>query len=91
MLSTVEQIELARQRLSKRDPNSLVAFILSLAQDSGPVGEQVRTFIVGDDVAKAVEAMPLSEVAVEVSRLMAVDAYGLRRELGIVVTSGGEP
>ena len=57
MLSTVEQIELARQRLSKRDPNSLEAFILSLAQDSGPVGEQVRTFIVGDDVVEVAESL----------------------------------
>jgi hypothetical protein len=171
MLSTVEQIELARQRLSKRDPNSLEAFILSLAQDSGPVGEQVRTFIVGDDVVEVAEslrqrlrsfesppeyhhrhalgegigqslqfildgietlvlptkprrafsllvefveadapamescgehtqavecaferaaAMPVVDVTAEVSRLMAVDAYGLRRVLARLVPKGEE-
>jgi len=37
-------------RLSRREPKLLAAFIVSLAQDCGPVGEQVRTFIVGDDV-----------------------------------------
>jgi hypothetical protein len=38
------------ERLSRREPKSLAAFIVSLAQDGGPVGEQVRTFVVGDDV-----------------------------------------
>jgi hypothetical protein len=150
-----------------------------LAQDSGPVGEQVRTFIVGDDLAEvseslrqrlgslespseyehrhalgeeigkslqfmldgiemlvlprepkqafallveffesdgrameecgehhwevacaferaaammaeAAKAMPTMEVASEVSRLMLVDAYGLRRGLGVVVAKEGE-
>jgi hypothetical protein len=177
MFSAVEQIELAR-KLSKRDPNSLAAFILSLAQVDGPVGEQVRTFIVGDDVAEVAEslrqrlrllesqsdyhhrhtlgkeigprlqfildgietlvlpreprrayallleffatdgramdscgehtyavecaferaatmmavvakAMPAEDVAAEASRLMAVDAYGLRRVLGAVMQKGG--
>jgi hypothetical protein len=57
MLSTVEEIELARKRLGKRDPNSLVALILSLAQDSGPAGEQVRTFIVADDMVEVTECL----------------------------------
>jgi hypothetical protein len=35
----------------------LAAFILSLASDSGPVGEQVRTFIVGNDVTETVESV----------------------------------
>jgi hypothetical protein len=47
----------ALDRLQRRDPGALAAFILSLAQDSGPVGEQVRTFIVGDVVAEAAEAL----------------------------------
>jgi hypothetical protein len=59
MLSTVEEIELARSRLGKRDPISLVAFILSLAQDSGPVGEQVRTFIVADEMVDVTECLQL--------------------------------
>jgi hypothetical protein len=47
----------ALERLRRRDSESLAAFILSLAQDSGPIGEQVRTFIVGDDVAETVESL----------------------------------
>jgi len=43
----------AIERLSRRDSKSLAAFIVSLAQDGGPVGEQVRTFIVGDDIDQA--------------------------------------
>jgi hypothetical protein len=54
---TVEQAEFARIQLIKRDPNVMAAFILSLAHDSGPVGDQVRTFIVGDDMAAAVESL----------------------------------
>jgi hypothetical protein len=47
----------ALERLKRRDLESLGTFILSLAQDSGPVGEQVRTFIVGDDVEEAVGSL----------------------------------
>lgn len=47
----------AVERLRRRDAESLAAFILSLAQDSGPIGDQVRTFIVGDDVGEAVESI----------------------------------
>jgi len=43
--------------LRGRDPESLAAFIVLLAQDSGPIGEQVRTFIVGDDVPETVESL----------------------------------
>jgi hypothetical protein len=42
----------ALERLRRRDPEVLAAFILSLAKVPGPVGEQVRTFIVGDNVAE---------------------------------------
>jgi hypothetical protein len=35
----------------------LAAFILSLAQEPGPVGEQVRTFIVGDNLAETVASI----------------------------------
>ena len=47
----------ALERLRRRDAESLAAFILSLAQDSGPVGDQVRTFIVGDDVKETVGSL----------------------------------
>ena len=47
----------AGDRLRQRDADSLADFILSLAQDIGPVGAQVRTFIVGDDVTETVDAV----------------------------------
>jgi hypothetical protein len=57
MIETKEQFTNALERLRRRDSESLAAFILSLAQDSGPVGEHVRTFIVGDDVGEVVESI----------------------------------
>jgi hypothetical protein len=57
MIATKDDFEQAFQRLRRRDPAALAAFILSLAQESGPVGQQVRTFIVGDDVAEAVKSI----------------------------------
>ena len=57
MVQTKADVARALQRLRGRDPESLAAFIASLAQDSGPIGEQVRTFIVGDDVAETVESL----------------------------------
>ncbi len=57
MITTKADLARALERLRRRDSESLAAFILSLAQDSGPVGEQVRTFIVGDDVGEAVESI----------------------------------
>ncbi len=47
----------ALARLSRRDPESMAAFILSLARYDGAVADQVRTFIVGDDVGDAVESL----------------------------------
>jgi hypothetical protein len=57
MITTKQEFARALERLRARDPNVLAAFILSLAQDSGPVGEQVRTFIVGDDVTETVTSV----------------------------------
>jgi hypothetical protein len=54
---TKEEFERARERLRGRDPDSLAAFLMSLALDSGPVGAQVRTFIVGDDLAETAESI----------------------------------
>jgi hypothetical protein len=60
-IETAEDFERARERLRRRDSESLVAFLMSLALDSGPVGEQVRTFIVGDDVGETVESLRRGE------------------------------
>lgn len=67
----------ALARLRHRDTESLAAFILSLAQDSGPVGEQVRTFIVGDVVAEAAEAL-----RVRIKGLAIPDEYAHRHARG---------
>jgi hypothetical protein len=57
MIETKADFARALERLGRRDAESLAAFILSLAQDSGPVGDHVRTFVVGDDVAEAVASI----------------------------------
>jgi hypothetical protein len=56
-IQTNQELETAIARLQKREPGVLARFIVSLAQDTGPIGEQVRTFIVGDDLAQTVEAL----------------------------------
>jgi hypothetical protein len=56
-IETKEDFERARERLRRRDSDSLAAFLMSLALDSGSIGEQVRTFIVGDDLAETVESV----------------------------------
>jgi len=56
-IETEGELARALERLRRRDTESLAAFILSLAQDSGPVGSRLRTFIVGDVVAEAAEAL----------------------------------
>jgi len=57
MIVTKDDYTRALERLQRRDPQVLAAFILSLARESGPVGQQVRTFIVGDDVADAAKSV----------------------------------
>ena len=48
-IQTTADLESAIARLSRRSPESLAAFIASLAQDMGPIGEHVRSFIDADD------------------------------------------
>ena len=57
LLETTQDVAAARRRLEGRSPQALAAFIVSLAHDAGPVGEQVRTFMVGDDLAATVESL----------------------------------
>jgi len=71
LFQTQAGIEEARDRLGARSAASLADFILSLAQNEGPVGDHVRTFIVSDDVPYTVSAIreriaglePLTEYA----------------------------
>jgi len=57
MLQSTQDLAAAQRRLEGYPPQALAAFIVSLAHDAGPVGEQVRTFIVGDDLAATVESL----------------------------------
>jgi len=57
VIETQQDLAVAQERLRRRDPAVLAAFILSLAQEPGPLGDQVRTFIVGDDVAETVKSV----------------------------------
>jgi hypothetical protein len=54
---TYRDLDTAITRLSHRSPQSLATFIASLAHDSGPIGEQVRTFIVGDKINAAIASL----------------------------------
>lgn len=56
-LESKEDFERARERLRRRDPEALAAFLMSLAGDSGPVGKQVRTFIVADNLTETVDSL----------------------------------
>jgi len=56
-IETKHGFEQAHARLRQRSSDSLAAFVLSLAMDTGPVGAQVRTFIVGDDVTESVQSV----------------------------------
>jgi hypothetical protein len=87
-LESNEDAAIALERLARRSPSALAQFILSLAFDSGPVGEQVRTFIVGDDVAEASAAVRarielLSDVASKKSRNRA--GADVAQRLGFIV------
>ena len=56
-IQTNQDLAAAIERLQKREPAVLATFIVSLAQDTGPIGDQVRTFIVGDEVSQTVESL----------------------------------
>ena len=49
-IETRHDLEAAIARLTSRTPEALATFITSLAFDAGPIGEHVRTFLVGDDL-----------------------------------------
>lgn len=76
-IDTNQDQERAIERLARRDSKSLATFIVSIAQDTGPIGELVRTFIVGDDVVETVES-----VRERVSSLRIPDEYEHRHARG---------
>lgn len=76
-IDTERDFERARERLRQRDPDSLATFLASLALDSGPVGAQVRTFIVADDLLETVDS-----VRQRISGLSIPSEYEHRHSLG---------
>jgi hypothetical protein len=56
-IETRADVTAALERLERRSPAALASFILSLAQHGGPIGDQVRTFLVGDDLAATVASL----------------------------------
>jgi hypothetical protein len=76
-METQEDYEIARERLRRRDGDELVSFLISLAGDAGPVGEQVRTFIVGDSVEETVDS-----IRCRITGLKGPSEYEHRHSLG---------
>jgi hypothetical protein len=56
-IETNQDLETAIARLASRTPETLATFIASLAFDIGPIGEQVRTFIVGDNLSETTASL----------------------------------
>ena len=56
-IETNQDLAAAIARLASRAPDALATFIASLAFDVGPIGEQVRTFIVGDDLSETTASL----------------------------------
>lgn len=81
-IETKEDFERARERLRRRDSDSLAALLMSLAMNTGPVGEQVRTFIVGDDLAETVESVRKSIRGLTISSEYE-HRHALGRETGV--------
>jgi hypothetical protein len=77
IIETKDDFARVLERLRRRDPEALAAFILSLVQDAGPVGEQVRTFIVGDNVAEVAKS-----VSEGIKGLEILDEYAHRHARG---------
>jgi hypothetical protein len=56
-IETNQDLQNAIARLASRTRETLATFIASLAFDIGPIGEQVRTFIVGDDLSETTASL----------------------------------
>jgi hypothetical protein len=56
-IETNQDLQTAIARLASRTPETLATFIASLAFDIGPIGEQVRTFIVSDNLSETTASL----------------------------------
>ena len=57
VIETQQDHAMTLERLQRRDPEALAAFLLSLVQERRAVREQVHTFIVGDESAEAAKSV----------------------------------
>lgn len=78
-LATRKDLAIALERLRRRDPEQMAQLLLSLAHDLGPIGDQIRTFIVTDDLEATAAAV--------MARIKAVsnEPRGYRRREGRIV------
>jgi hypothetical protein len=56
-IETNQAYETAIAGLALRTPEALATFIASLAFEAGPIGEHVRTFLIGDDLPALTESL----------------------------------
>lgn len=56
-IETNQDLERALARLTRRTPESLATYIVSLAHDVGPIGDHVRTFISADDRVETIASL----------------------------------
>jgi hypothetical protein len=56
-IQTQQDLQTMIERLARRTPQSLARFIAELSFDDGPIGEHVRTFMVGDDAAQTLASL----------------------------------
>ena len=93
MLDGIETLVLPTE--PRRAFSLLVEFVEADARAMESCGEHTQAVECAFEraaamMAEAAEAMPVVDVTAEVSRLMAVDAYGLRRVLARLVPKGEE-
>jgi hypothetical protein len=81
-IETRDDLQAAIERLTSRAPASLARFIASLAFDIGPIGEQVRTFIVGDNLAETITSLNERIEALRTSSRRHSRRGGLDQEVG---------
>jgi hypothetical protein len=79
-IETNEDLAAAKMRLARRTHESLAQFIVSLAFDTGPAGEQVRTFIVGEDIE-----LTAASLKQRIEQLRDLEPRGFEKRFGDLV------
>jgi hypothetical protein len=81
-IETHQDLQAAIERLTRRTPASLAKFLASLAFDTGPIGEQVRTFILGDELAATTLSLKERTDALRISSRRHPRRQGTEQEVG---------